>query len=284
MIKLNQWYKLNEKEFTDILRFVKLQFPKLVNDEKYIESLNRVADAFTNNKVLYLQLKYHFIDGSYIAWHYRTSYSEFYCGECLKYTDIILDEPKLRHEYEIEVIDDMIANDDKQSLEQRCKAFKKLITNSVYGAFDGRLGAPLYGNKENKGDNKMRVADNQEEAMSSLMRNYYEKEEKRIDEECKARVYDIRVNSEAMKAVSKIYDIAIKNGNEINCDFRVLVDCVPFNCLTKTELAAIENEKVMAEEAIKELKERCRECRNLLTLCDTFEERKKLLKKYKIIQ
>lgn len=135
-----------------------------------------------------------------------------------------------------------------------------------------------------KGDNEMRVADNQEEAMSSLMKAYYEKEENRIDEECKARVYDIRVNSEAMKAVSKIYDIAVKNGNKIDCDFKVLVDCVPFTCFSKAELAAIENENVMAGKAIKELKERCRECRNLLTLCDTFEERKKLLKKYKIIQ
>lgn len=143
---------------------------------------------------------------------------------------------------------------------------EKIIKNSTFG----------------KGDNKMRITE-KEEALSNLMREYYEKEQKRINEEFEVRTHDIKVNSEAMKAVSKIHDIAVKNGHIISGDFKVLVDCVPFTCLTQAELAAIENEKVMANEATKELKEKCKECYNLLVLCDTFEERKKLLKKYKII-
>ena len=87
MIKHNQWYKLNEKEFTNILQFVNQD---IANNQKNIESLNRIADAFTNNKVLYLKLSRESIRQP-LSWHYRTSYSEFYNGQCLEYTDIVFD-------------------------------------------------------------------------------------------------------------------------------------------------------------------------------------------------
>lgn len=87
MIKPNQWYKLTEREFTDILRLIS---PHIRNTEEYIESLNRVGNAFTNNKVLYLKLSRPSIR-NHLSWHYRTSYSDFFSGPCLEYKDIMFD-------------------------------------------------------------------------------------------------------------------------------------------------------------------------------------------------
>ena len=80
MIKSNQWYKLNKQEFTNILKII----PQHIKDnEEYIKSVERINEAFRDNKVLYLKLSRKSFR-CHLSWHYRTSYSEFYNGQCLE--------------------------------------------------------------------------------------------------------------------------------------------------------------------------------------------------------
>ena len=267
MLRKNRWYKLNEKEFTDILRFVKLQFPKLVNNEKYIKSLNRVADAFANNKALYLQLKYHFIDGSYIAWHYRTSYSTLYCGECLKYTDIILDEPKPPANYEVKIIDDMITNDNKQSLEQTYKAFEKLMRNSVYGK-----------SIENKKEKVME--ENKIQGITNIINKYRDDAERELNRIYGEQQEEVKAKDPNVIALKQYVEVLNKNRAKNTKPYDANTFNEIYTAETEVQLVKIYDELTSKKQVLLDL---CNEVYNLCMLCDTYEHMRQVLADYKII-
>lgn len=287
MLRKNRWYKLNEKEFTDTLRFVKLQFPKLVNDEKYIKSLDRVADAFTNNKVLYLQLKYHFIDGSYITWHYRTSYSTLYCGECLEYKDIKLTPPPAN--CEVKIIDDMIANDDKQSLEQWCKAAKKLMMNSVYGksfdkdAFDDMFYANFDTNTtkkiiENKEEKVME--ENKIQGITNIINKYRDDAERELNRLYKEQRKEIKAKDPNVIALKQYVEVLNKNRAKNTKPYDANTFNEIYTAETEVQLFKVYDELTSKKQALLDL---CNEVYNLCMLCDTYEQMRQVLGDYKII-
>ena len=302
MLKRNQWYKLIEPEFINILRFIDKD---TANNEKYIESLNRVADAYTKHKVLYVQLQHHCFpkDGIYnkfYAWHYRSSYSEYYCGQCLEYTDIVFDElskPKLGHEYELKVIDDMMAGDDKLTAEQIRKRAEKLILNSVYGKYGPR---PLAGfglvdqdlnkkvpfnfslgtDNENKEEKVMNI--DKCVTIRSIIENYVNDCEKEYRAQYEAKVKLIKADDVIGDVAKQLQDIINKNRFERNMTVigNELEEVIVYSKVTDAKLKAATSE---FDDKIRNLHKVCREAENLCNLCDTYEEMRKVLADYEII-
>lgn len=275
MIKRNQWYKLTEQEFTNILRFVDKD---IANNEKYIESLNRVGDAYSKYKVLYVQLQFHHFPSQslynkFYAWHYRSSYSEYYCGQCLEYTDIVFDK----------------CSDDNLTAEQIRKRVEKLMLNSVYGArrfptmcdsdaFDAMFYANWDANKENKEEKVME--ENKIQAINNIINKYEGDADRELYRQYDEQEKEVKEKDPNVIALKQYVEVLNKNRAENTEPYNIIGFNEIYTAETATQLDKLYNTLMGKKRA---LREQCDEVRNLCMLCDTYEQMRQVLADYDII-
>ena len=277
MIKRNQWYKLTEDEFTNILKLVDKD---IANNQKYIESLNRVGDAYSKYKVLYVQLQSHRFPSQglynkFYAWHYRSSYSEYYCGQYLEYTDIVFDKCC-------------------DAIDAARYALKCCDKDAVYGPRpltgfglvdqDLNKKVPLnfslgvdYENKEEKIMEMNKCA-----TIRGIIENYVNDCEKEYRAQYEAKVKLIKADDVIGDVAKQLQDIINKNRFERNMTVigNELEEVLVYSKITDAKIKAATSE---FDDKITNLHKVCHEAENLCNLCDTYEQMRQVLADYEII-
>ena len=279
MIKRNQWYKLTEDEFDYIARFIDKD---TANNQKYRESLIRVREAYSKYKVLYVQLQSHRFPSQglynkFYAWHYRSSYSEYYCGQCLEYTDIVFDECC-------------------DTIDAARYALKCCDKDAVYGPrpLTGfglvdqdlnkkvPLNFSLGDTKENyKGEKKV-MDMNKTMAIRGIIESYVNDCEKEYRAQYEAKVKLIKADDVIEDVAKQLQDIINKNKFERNLTIlgNEVEEILVYSKVTDAKIKAAMSEY---DNKIANLHKVCREAENLCALCDTYEEMRKVLADYEII-
>lgn len=217
---------------------------------KYVYRIWECETAFEAYDWLYLRATP--IDAEKVCLHYRTEYNDKYMRTFELYSPI---------KYEIPTIKEMNVKP----------------MNNINEAMRELWGWP---NKvKNLEETNMKSME-KEEAIIKLVNEYYNNEREALIRIRDTSINDVKLNSKAYKICDSLYNIARAKGAIISN----IMDCIPASCYTaeeEAEIAKIKDDFIKYE---KELQQKCDECQNLLILCDTFEERMKILKKYKIVK